>query len=89
MPSSCPAARLGHQRRMVQGLSQPPQPGHPQTVVPGQERPGRSLAGRLPRTDLHRLNATASEKRRDTALLTREVSSYKLRRLAKHAPRAM
>jgi hypothetical protein len=35
------------------------QPGHTQTVVPGQERPGRSLVSGLPRTDLHRINVTA------------------------------
>jgi hypothetical protein len=39
--------------------------------VPGQEGPGRSLIGGIPRTDLHRLNLTARQNGA-TALLTRE-----------------
>jgi hypothetical protein len=31
--------------------------GHPQTAVPGEEHPGASLAGSLPRTDPHRVYA--------------------------------
>ena len=34
-----PAGGLGDKRRMIQGMNQFPQPGPPQTVVPGQERP--------------------------------------------------
>jgi hypothetical protein len=30
-------------------------------AVPGEERPGRSLADDLPRTDLHRINQTAKQ----------------------------
>jgi hypothetical protein len=33
-------------------------------VVPGEERPGRSLVGGLPRTDLHRINVTLARKTR-------------------------
>jgi hypothetical protein len=43
---------------MVQRIDQFPQAGYPQTVVPGQERAGRSLVGGLPRTDLHCINLT-------------------------------
>jgi len=56
-----PAGRLGDKRRMIQGMDQFPQAGPPQTVVPGEERPGRSPVGGLPRTDLHRINLTARE----------------------------
>jgi hypothetical protein len=58
MPVGC----LGDKRRMIQGMNQFPQPGPPQTVVPGKKRLGRSLVGGLPRTDLHRVNVTARKK---------------------------
>jgi hypothetical protein len=48
-----PADALGDQRRMVQGMGQFSQPGHPDTLVPGQERPGRSLIGGLPSMNLY------------------------------------
>jgi hypothetical protein len=57
-----PAGGLGDKRRMVQGMSQFPQPGPPQTVVPGKKRLSSSLVGGLPRSDLHRINVTATEK---------------------------
>ena len=56
-----PVGGLGDKRRMIQGMNQFPQPGPPQTVVPGEKRLGRSLVGGLPRTDLHRINVTARE----------------------------
>jgi hypothetical protein len=56
-----PAGGLYDKRRMIQGMDQFPQPGHPETVVPGKKRLGRSLVGGLPRTDLHRINVTAVE----------------------------
>ncbi len=50
------------------------QPGYPETVVPGQEHLGRSLVGGLPRTDLHRINVTAMEKRHDSPAASRGLS---------------
>jgi hypothetical protein len=58
-PRQLPADGLGDPCRIVQGMDQFLQPGRTQTVVPGQERPGRSLVSGLPRTDLHRINVTA------------------------------
>jgi len=52
-------ALTGDQRRMVQGMDQFPQARRPETVVPGQERLGRSLVGGLPRTHLHRATLSA------------------------------
>jgi hypothetical protein len=57
-----PVGGLGDKGRMIQGMNQFPQPGPPQTVVPGKKRLGSSLVGGLPRSDLHRLNITATEK---------------------------
>jgi hypothetical protein len=51
---------------MIQGMNQFPQPGHPEMVVPGEERPGRSLVGGLPRTHVHRITI-------DTIMLFRAV----------------
>jgi len=59
-----PLGGLGDQRRMIQRIDQFSQPGHPHTVVPGEERPGRRLADGLPRTDLHRINVTLARKTR-------------------------
>jgi hypothetical protein len=42
-----PVGGLRDKRRMVQGMDQFPQPGRPETVVPVQERLGRSLVGGL------------------------------------------
>jgi hypothetical protein len=40
-------------------MDQFPQAGRPETVVPGEERLGRSLVGGLPRTYLHRITLIA------------------------------
>ena len=56
------AGGLGDKRRMIQGMNQFPQPGPPETVVPGKKRLGSSLVGGLSRSDLHRINITAREK---------------------------
>ena len=47
---------------IIQGMNQFPQPGPPQTVVPGKKRLGSSPVGGLPRPDLHRINITTREK---------------------------
>jgi hypothetical protein len=52
-------------------MNQFSQPGYPQTAVPGQEGPGCSLIGDIPRTDPHHINLTARQNGA-TALLTRE-----------------
>jgi hypothetical protein len=49
--------------RMIQGMNQFPQPGHPQSGVPGEKRLGRSLVGGLARTDPHRINVSQRERR--------------------------
>lgn len=54
------AGGLGDKRRMIQGMEQLPQAGHPETAVPGKKRLGRSLVCCLPRTDPHRTNIIAS-----------------------------
>jgi hypothetical protein len=43
--------------------------------MPGEEGAGRSLIGGLPRTDLHCINVTAMEKRRDGSLPRRTLSA--------------
>jgi len=43
-------------------MNQFPQMGHRETVVPGKKRLGRRLVGGLPRTHLHRINLTATDK---------------------------
>jgi len=72
---------------MIQRMDQFLQAGPPQTVVPGKERPGRNLVGGLPRTNLHRINVTATEQ--GTKARCPGDSSYRLRRLARHSPRGM
>jgi hypothetical protein len=57
-----PAGGLGDKRRMIQGMNQFPQAGHPETVVPGKERLGSSLTGGLPLPDVHPDNVTAGER---------------------------
>jgi hypothetical protein len=47
---------------MIQGMNQFSQPGHPETAVPDKKRLGSGLVGGLPRSDLHRINITVSEK---------------------------
>ena len=59
-----------------------PQVRHPETVVPRKKRLGRRLVGGLPRTNVHHTNVTTKEKR-TIALLFRQESRYRLRRLAK------
>lgn len=56
-----PARGLGNECRMVEGMDEFPQPGHPGAVVPGEERLGRPLVGAPPRTDPHRLNVTVTD----------------------------
>jgi hypothetical protein len=63
-------------------MDQFPQTRHPETVVPGKKRLGRRLVGGLSRTNVHRTNLTAMEKRA-LALPFRQESRYRLRRLAK------
>ena len=83
MPSSCPSVGgLGDKSRIVQRMDHLPQPGHPQTAVLGKKRLGRRLVGGLPWTNVHRTNVTAMDKRA-IALLFRQESRYRLRRLAK------
>ncbi len=65
--------------RVIQGMDQLPQTRHPETVVPGKGRSGCCLAGRLPRTNVHRTNVNRQEKRA-IALLLRQESRYRLRR---------
>ena len=77
---------LGDKCRMIQGVNQFAQPGHPEAVVPGKERLGHSPVGGLPRTNLHQMNVTAKQK--DTmARLVQSGLSARARRLA-NAPRA-
>ena len=58
-----PVGGLGDKSRIIQGMDQFPQTRHPETVVPGKKRLGRRLVGGLPRTNVHRTNVTAMEKR--------------------------
>jgi hypothetical protein len=61
MPSRClPAAPAATPDGAEHGPVPPA--GPPKTVVPGNKRLGRSLAGGLPGTDLHRINVAARKK---------------------------
>jgi hypothetical protein len=73
---------LGDKSRIIQGMDHFPQSRHPEAVVPSKKLPGRRLVGGHPRTNVHRTNVTAMEKRA-IALLFRRESRYRLRRLAK------
>jgi hypothetical protein len=53
---------LGDKRRVIQRMNQFSQPGPPETAVPGEKCAGSGLVGGLPRSDLHRINITVSEK---------------------------
>ena len=80
-PQRLPVGGLGDKSRIIQGIDQFSQTGHPETVVPGKKRPGRRLVGGRPQTNVHRTNVTATEKRTMIPLV-REEPPYSLPRLA-------
>jgi len=54
------ARGLGDKCRMAERMDEFPQPGHPGTAVPGEERLGSRLVGGFPRSDLHHINVTVA-----------------------------
>ena len=59
-PQQAPARGLSHECRMLEGMDEFPQPGHPGAVMPGEERLCSRLVGRFSRPDLHRINVTVA-----------------------------
>lgn len=63
-------------------MDQLTQTRHPETVVPGKKRRDCRLVGGLPRTNVHRTNLTATEKRPIELPLLRKEPRY--RQLREH-----
>jgi hypothetical protein len=58
-PQQAPVRGLGDNRRMVEGMEEFPEAGHPDAAVPGEERLGSRLVSGFPRADVHCINLTS------------------------------